>query len=238
MQYIVSPCPALKEHDYGKPVRADHLNEPGRITSQVIKLLMEAELVIADLTGTNANVYYELSLRHALGKPVIHMAADGTRLSFDVRDNRTIFYTMHSRIAERARNELAEQIRRVHQTGYKPTNPIIETAGIIKLEQSGDPQQKAIGQIMRMIESLGEQVSAIRQDYGINLLPLTGGVAYPPGGLFDLAALGRQPAAGVVIEDNDLARASRITLEEVAKGGAERISLKRRTEKKDTETDE
>jgi hypothetical protein len=70
MKYIVTACPALKEHGYDKPIRADQLNDPGRITSQVIKLLMEAELVIADLTGNNANVYYELSFRHALGKPV------------------------------------------------------------------------------------------------------------------------------------------------------------------------
>ena len=85
---------------------------------------MEADLVIADLTGNNANVFYELSLRHAIGKPVIHMAANGTPLSFDVRDNRTIFYTMHSRVAEAARTELAKQIRHVHSAGYKPAAAI------------------------------------------------------------------------------------------------------------------
>jgi hypothetical protein len=62
MKYIVSPV--LKELDYGEPTRADLLNEPGRITSQIIKLLLEADLVIADLTTNNANVYYELSPRH------------------------------------------------------------------------------------------------------------------------------------------------------------------------------
>jgi hypothetical protein len=168
-----------EETDYQKPVRADHLNEPGRITSQVIKLLMEAELIIADLTGNNANVYYELSLRHAIGKPVIHMAEEGTRLSFDVRDNRTIFYTMHTRVAERAMNDLAEQIRHVHQKGYKSTNPIIETAGIITLEQSTDPEQKAIGQLMRMIEGLSEQVASMRQQSGIQN-PIAGGLPIYP----------------------------------------------------------
>jgi hypothetical protein len=78
MKYIVSPV--LGELDYGEPIRADRLNEPGRITSQVIKLLLEADLVIADLTTNNANVYYELSLRHAIGKPAIHMAFEGTPL--------------------------------------------------------------------------------------------------------------------------------------------------------------
>jgi hypothetical protein len=73
MKYIVAQCSALAQFDYGPPVRADQMPEP--ITSQIIKLLKEADLVIADLTSNNPNVYYELSLRHALGKSVIPMAA-------------------------------------------------------------------------------------------------------------------------------------------------------------------
>jgi hypothetical protein len=101
------------------------------------------------------------------------MAQAGTQLSFDVRDNRTIFYTMHSRVAEQARHDLAEQIRHVHGKEYKPTNPIIETAKIVRLAESSDPQQSAIGQLMGMVESLREEVSALRQGQhgsGINLL--------------------------------------------------------------------
>jgi len=158
MKYIIMPCAALKEFDFGLPIRADQLNEPGRITSQVIKLLIEADLVIADLTTNNANVYYELSLRHAIGRPVIHTATDGTPLSFDVRDNRTIFYSMHSRAAEVARKQLANQIREVQKDGYKATNPIVETVGIIKLEHSSDPNQNALGQLMQAVESLRGEV--------------------------------------------------------------------------------
>jgi hypothetical protein len=144
MKYIVTPVVAHKDFGYDPPIRADNLNEPGRITSQIIKLLMDADLVIADLTGNNPNVYYELCLRHALGKPVIHMASDGTTLSFDVRDNRTIFYTMHSRTAESARAELDKQIRHIRKDGYKAMNPILETVGIVNLERSTVPEQVAL----------------------------------------------------------------------------------------------
>jgi hypothetical protein len=202
MKYVVSTCPALKEFDYGEPIRADQLNEPGRITSQIIKLLMDADLVIADLTGGNPNVYYELSLRHALGKPVIHTALAGTPLPFDVRDNRTIFYTMHSRAAEQAREDLASQIRRVHQEGYKPMNPILETVGIINLERATDPVERSMGKIMEMVDSLGGDVKSIasalqqvraEQDFHNRLLAISapriaGGVGPPgpAGGLFAL----------------------------------------------------
>jgi hypothetical protein len=58
MNYIINPCVTLNEFGYDPPMRADRMNEPGRITSQIIKLLVDADLVIADLTTNNANVYY------------------------------------------------------------------------------------------------------------------------------------------------------------------------------------
>jgi hypothetical protein len=164
MKYIVEPCDAFKEYDYEKPKRVDQLGEPGRITTQIIKLLDKADLVIADLINNNPNVYYELCLRHALGKPVIHMATTGTTLPFDVADNRTIFYTMHSRDAEIARDQLAKQIETIHSAAYKPTNPISETMAILTLERSGDPIAKVLGQVMIKIEGLTSEIDSLRRE--------------------------------------------------------------------------
>ena len=151
MKYIVAPC--AEELGYDKPIRADGLPEPGRITSQIIDLLNSADIVIADLSGNNANVYYELSCRHAIGKPAIHMAVDGTPLPFDVADNRTIFYTMHASRVERAREELTGQIKRVQEPGYKARNPILDAIGLISLEKSTEPTQRAIASLIRQVAS-------------------------------------------------------------------------------------
>src|SRR5438094_2959942 len=48
-----------------KVIRADDLPHPGSITQQIIDLLHKADLVVADLTGSNANVAYELAIRHS-----------------------------------------------------------------------------------------------------------------------------------------------------------------------------
>ena len=183
IEFIIAPCPALEEFDYDKPIRADQLNEPGRITSQIIKLLMDADLVIADLTDNNPNVYYELALRDALGKPVIHMALDGTSLSFDIQDNRTIFYTMHSRVAEGARKVLDSQICHVHAEGYKAMNPILETAGIITLKRSDDPQEQVVGELAQSVQALSAEIGAMRSDIrniqsATEVIPLQTGGAY------------------------------------------------------------
>ncbi|HEX3536683.1 MAG TPA: hypothetical protein VHU15_07940 [Stellaceae bacterium] len=161
IEYIVGRCPALAEFDYGPAVRADRLSEPGRITSQIIRLLLDSDLVVADLSGNNPNVYYELSLRHAIGKPVIHMAEQGTIPSFDIRDNRTIFYSMDIRVVEAAREQLADQIRRVHDTDYKPMNPILETIGLINLENRKDPGADLIASIVRNIEGVNANVERL-----------------------------------------------------------------------------
>src|SRR3954466_6599644 len=45
-------------------VRADGLARAGELTEQIFRRLRDDDIVIADLTGANANVMYELGLRH------------------------------------------------------------------------------------------------------------------------------------------------------------------------------
>ena len=52
--------------------------------------MIEDELVIADLSEHNPNVYYELAIRHAVRKPFIHIIQVGDKLPFDVQGMRII----------------------------------------------------------------------------------------------------------------------------------------------------
>src|SRR6266849_5410286 len=72
--------------------RADDWSKTGRITDQIIEALKRADLIIADITGPNANVMYEFGYAHALGKKVIVLNAD-RESPFDVRDYRQILYS-------------------------------------------------------------------------------------------------------------------------------------------------
>jgi hypothetical protein len=71
--------PVAKECGY-LAIRADEISEPGIITSQVIQHLLDDHLVIADLTGHNANVFYELAIRHAIRKPVLQLIQKGEQI--------------------------------------------------------------------------------------------------------------------------------------------------------------
>lgn len=71
---------------------AHHISEPGTITKQVIEAIYSAKLVVANLTGRNPNVMYELALRHAIGKPAIMIVEEGTNIPSDIVMQRIIPY--------------------------------------------------------------------------------------------------------------------------------------------------
>ena len=72
--------------------RALDISQPGVILQDILQRLDESNVVIADVTPANPNVFYELGYSHALRKPVILLAERNTKLPFDISGYRVIFY--------------------------------------------------------------------------------------------------------------------------------------------------
>lgn len=68
------------------------LETPGLITDQIWHGIRRADVVVADITGSNPNVFYELGLAHALGKEVVIAAQGAERPPFDVSTARLLRY--------------------------------------------------------------------------------------------------------------------------------------------------
>jgi hypothetical protein len=76
-------------------IRGDDIDEPGMITSQVLRAVQDSPLVVADLTRHNPNVLYELAVRHAIEKPVIHVIEPKlSKIPFDIQGFRTIEFDL------------------------------------------------------------------------------------------------------------------------------------------------
>ena len=103
-------------------VRGDKIAASGMITSQVIRYLFEAPLVIADLTGANPNVYYELALRHAAAKPYIQMIARGEKPRFDIAGLRSLEFE-HT-MPYRAEKALALYIEELQRPDFVVESPV------------------------------------------------------------------------------------------------------------------
>lgn len=89
-QDIVEPAVRAAGMD---PVRADHETVGGIIHKPMFERIILSDYVLADLTGANANVYYELGIRHAV-KPytTVSIYAENAELPFDVGPVRSIPY--------------------------------------------------------------------------------------------------------------------------------------------------
>ena len=74
--------------------RADDFFSANSIISDVWNAIARAQILIADCTGRNPNVFYELGIAHTLGKPVILLAQNREDIPFDVQHIRAILYNL------------------------------------------------------------------------------------------------------------------------------------------------
>ncbi len=83
---------------------------PGSIMEQIWEGINKAKFVIADLTGRNPNVYYELGLAHTVGKRVILLAQNMNDVPFDLQHLRVIIYTDNESGRSYLRNTLVKYV--------------------------------------------------------------------------------------------------------------------------------
>ena len=159
LKHIITP--ACKECGY-KPIRADEISEPGIITTQVIQHVVDDPLVIADITGRNPNVFYELAVRHAIRKPVVQIIQASETIPFDVAHQRTIKVD-HKDLDSVAAcvDELTRQIRAAEKDPAKVDTPISMALEVQTLRQSDNPLEKSAADIISMLQEVRASVAEI-----------------------------------------------------------------------------
>lgn len=85
--------PVLVECGY-KSTRADKIGSPGSISYDIVKHLIASDLVLADVSDLNPNVFYELAVRNAVKKPYILIKGIEQKLPFDIQDIRAVSLDM------------------------------------------------------------------------------------------------------------------------------------------------
>src|SRR5438067_1728820 len=79
---IFKPAAEIAGYDIA---RIDDIPESGSIPEQYLRELFRADVVLADVSAPNANVFYELGIRHAVSSAgTVLVAKYGTRLPFDI----------------------------------------------------------------------------------------------------------------------------------------------------------
>jgi len=76
-----------------KCLKADDLFSPTPILEDIWVHICKSKIIIADVTGRNPNVFYEIGIAHTVGKPVIIITQDPADIPFDIAHFRYFVYS-------------------------------------------------------------------------------------------------------------------------------------------------
>lgn len=147
-------------------IRADKISEPGIITHQILQHIVDAPLVIADLTDRNPNVFYELALRHAIRKPLVQLIKKGELIPFDVAATRIIQFDLHNLDSvEAAKLEIVAQVKSLEAGKNDTDNPISVSLDLKMLKESGNPEERSLADIVEAISDLRLAVTSADKNF-------------------------------------------------------------------------
>jgi len=115
--------PALEEAGF-EAKRANSISHQRNILEDIVKGIHGSDLIIADLTGSNPNVFYELGMAHGLNKPVILITQSVEEVPFDLRSYRMIDYGTYFSEARKFREELTKIASQALKDALSFGNPI------------------------------------------------------------------------------------------------------------------
>lgn len=125
LDYIIKPAIMDSGHDL-EVLRADEINKTGSLIRDILENIYSSFVVIADLTGQNPNVFYELGVRHALKSRTILIAQSSDDIPFDLKDYRTITYDTSAKGAIIFKNKLKKFLNEIFENPNRPDNPVLD----------------------------------------------------------------------------------------------------------------
>lgn len=144
--------PILEKYGFDDIKPAYEIMESGMISNQIIGRIINDDLIVANLTGNNPNVMYELAIRHAAAKPIIHICEDGTSLPFDIKDNRTIFYKDDMLGVQELKRNFEDFVKQVDYSKEYKDNPIYNGIKIENfLKNMNDEGKENEAELLRQI---------------------------------------------------------------------------------------
>lgn len=152
LKYIIRP--AVKESGLTlEVIRADDIHRAGSFIKDILDYIAKSQVVIADLTGQNPNVFYELGVRHALSARTILVAQTLEDIPSDLREYRTIIYDMSAKGAAEFRERLGAFLQEIQKDPARADNPVLDRIGSV-FETRAQELQREIAALKGQLESV------------------------------------------------------------------------------------
>ncbi|MBM7025432.1 hypothetical protein [Clavibacter zhangzhiyongii] len=147
--------------DEWEVVRADEESSPDSITTQVIARIVNSDLIVADLTDHNPNVFYELAVAHGYQKPVIHLMQTGQKVPFDLVDQRVIPYELSDpESVDKAQQLLINSVKWLDENQGQARNPL-SAYGQFSAISAGSSDGDAGAAVAKALDGLSRQVARL-----------------------------------------------------------------------------
>lgn len=161
--YVVDPT----VRQFGlQVVRSDRDPTPGQVTSQILQSILDSKVIVADLTGRNPNVYYELGFAHSFGIPVVILVDRPDSLSFDTQNERVIEIGDEGKVtvseAEEAKNKLKNVLEVVLAEGYEPSSLVTQVATAQSIRDLA-PENALASEVADVKQGIEEIRAALRK---------------------------------------------------------------------------
>jgi tetratricopeptide (TPR) repeat protein len=189
--------PALESFDF-VVTRADRIVSSGIITAEIIEYVQSADLCIIDLTGNNANVFYECGRRHETAKPFLQVIRKNEQLPFDVSGIRTLFYDLTD--ARAVRTTIEEMRKYVQVVSVNSASTPRSATSVTSLAESVDRLERKLdkliaGSTIRQAQLPGDDASLSEES-----MPLFRGRRRPYEEFMSAVATGNQAGAEAALE--------------------------------------
>lgn len=156
--------------------RADDIMGPGAFMQDIANSMKDATVILAELTGRNPNVFYELGLAHAWGKPVIMLTQSKDDVPSDLRGLKWISYsTVSPTWARKLLDNIVDALKGVQEGNRRAllfpfVHPSVSTGGgdlHHKLTQLSGTQK----QFLDYIKECGKAVDQRTMEQRFSLFP-------------------------------------------------------------------
>ena len=142
--------------------RADDLYRPSSIVHDIWSYVRKAKVLLADLTGKNPNVLYELGLAHAIGKPVVMVTQSLDDVPFDLRNLRVITYDLRDPAWG---EDLGRRIAVALEEVLSAPELAVPPAFLKERKEAESPQ---VSPLEKRVLELSQQVESLRRSQRVN----------------------------------------------------------------------
>ncbi|QDG88837.1 hypothetical protein [Pseudarthrobacter sp. NIBRBAC000502770] len=146
--------------------RADAHDSPYAITAAMLSSILNADICVADITGRNPNVFYELALAHAMDKPVVIMDGDKDSSPFDIKDMRALKFGLMPDEVKKAVSQLkakalAPDLAPEFKDMMNPVAAAFRTwTAQQRVESSGSSTEQML---LQLVESLARKIDLVER---------------------------------------------------------------------------